>query len=253
VKKLALSFCAVALFAVSAWAQTADEVIEKHVKAMGGLEKMKAVTSQKMTGKMKAGPIEAPFTLTKKRPSDFRVDFTIQGMTITQAYDGSTGWMVMPLMGKKDPEKMTEDMLKDMREEADFDGSLIDYKAKGNKVEYLGKEDAEGTPSYKLKVTTKDGNETTMFIDADSYLLIKTESKHKIQGQEMESETTLGDYKEVAGLLFPFTVENKIKGHEGQSQTFVVDKVELNTPIEDASFKMPAAAAPAKTEETKKQ
>jgi len=251
VKKLVLSLCVVALFAVSAWAQTADEVIEKHIKAMGGLEKMKAVSSQKMTGTMKAGPIEAPFTLTKKRPSDFRVDFTIQGMTITQAYDGSTGWMVMPLMGKKDPEKMTEDMLKDMREEADFDGSLIDYKAKGNKVEYLGKEDTEGTAAYKLKVTTKEGNETTMFIDADNYLVIKTQSKHKIQGQETESETTLGDYKEVGGLFFPFTVENKVKGRDG-AQTFVVSKVELNTAVEDALFKMPAAA-PAKTEEPKKQ
>jgi len=253
VKKLMLSFCAVALFAVSAWAQSADEVIEKHIKATGGLEKMKAVSSEKMTGKMKAGPMEAPFTVTKKRPGAFRLDFTIQGMTGTQAYDGSTGWMVMPFLGKKDPEKMPEDMLKDFRDEADFDGPLVDYKAKGNKVEYIGKEDVQGTAAYKLKVTTKEGNETMLFVDADSYLIIRSESKRKIQGQEIEAETTFGDYKEVSGLLFPFSIENRMKGKDGM-ESFLIEKVELNpASVDMAYFTMPAAAAKPEPAAEKKQ
>lgn len=252
-RKLMLSLCAVALFAVSAWAQTADEIIDKHIKALGGMEKMKAVTAQKLTGKMKMGPMEAPFTVTKKRPNAFRLEFTIQGMTGIQAYDGTTGWMVMPFMGKKEAEKMPEDMLKDFRDDADFDGPLIDYKAKGNKVEYLGKEDVQGTPSYKLKLTTKDGNESTMYFDADSYLLIRSEAKHKIQGQEVEGETTFGDYKEVGGLLFPFSIENRAKGREG-SQSFAIEKVDLNPAGVDAAvFTMPAAPAAKPAEEPKKQ
>ena len=251
-RKVMLSFCAVALFAVSAWAQTADELIDKHIKALGGLEKLKAVNSVKLTGKMKMGPMEAPLTVAKKRPGSFRVDFTIQGMTGTQAYDGSTGWMIMPFLGKKEAEKMPEDMLKEFRDEADFDGPFVDYKAKGNKVEFIGKEDVQGTPAYKLHLTMKDGNEQTLFLDADSYLLIKSEAKHKVQGQEIEGESTFGDYKEVGGLMFPFTIENKMKGKEG-SQTFVFDKVDLNASLDSASFAMPAAAPAVKAEETKKQ
>src|SRR2546430_8308652 len=104
---------------------------------------------------MKMGAMEMPVTMMKARPDQMRMDFTVQGMTGTQAYDGTTGWTVMPFMGKKEPEKMSEDMLKDMKDEADFDGPLFDYKTKGNKVEYIGKEDVQGSPAYKLKLDRK--------------------------------------------------------------------------------------------------
>jgi hypothetical protein len=236
-KKLLLSVCALFL-AFSVSAQTADEIIDKHIKAMGGMEKLKAINTVKATGKMKAGPMELPLTLTKARPDMVRMDFTVQGMTGTQAFDGTTGWLVMPFMGKKDPEKMSEDMLKAMRDEADFDGPLFDYKSKGNKVEYLGKEEVQGSPAYKLKVTTKQGNESTQYLDAETYLTIKTESKRKIQGQEVESETTIGDYKEIDGMLFPHSMESHAKGAPG-GQSITVEKYELNAKIDPASFKMP--------------
>lgn len=250
-KKLVLSLCAAALLAVSASAQTADELIDKNIKAKGGADKLKAVQSMKVTAKMKMGPMEAPVTITKKRPENFRIEFTIQGMTGVQAYDGTTGWAVMPFMGKKEPEQMSAEMLKEFKEEADFDGPMMDYKTKGNKVEYLGKEDVQGTPAYKLKVTTKDGSESTVYLDADSYLEIKTASKRKIQGQEVESETTLGDYKEVGGLLFPMSIESHAKGHEG-AQSITIEKIELNpTSVDAALFHMPEVKKPA--EEPKKQ
>jgi len=237
--KFVLSLCAAALLAVSASAQTADELIEKNIKAKGGAEKLKAVQSIKITGKMKMGPVEAPITVTKKRPENIRVEFTFQGMTGIQAYDGTTGWLVMPFMGKKDPEQMSGDMLKGFKDEADFDGPMFDYKAKGNKVEYLGKEDVQGSPTYKLKVTTKDGIESNVYLDADTYLEIKSESKRKIQGQEVESETTLGNYKEIDGLFFPMSIESHAKGHEG-AQSITIEKVELNPKTVDAAmFHMP--------------
>src|SRR5436853_6772199 len=133
-KRLLLSVCAL-FIAAAAFAQTADEVIDKHLKAEGGLEKMKAIQSVRGTGTLKMGPMEAPITITKARPDQMRTDFTIQGMTGTQAYDGATGWAVMPFLGKKDPEKVPEDALKEMKDDADFDGPLVDYKAKGNKIE----------------------------------------------------------------------------------------------------------------------
>ena len=250
-KKLLLPVCALFL-AVSAFAQTADEIIDKHLKAVGGVEKLKAMQSVRATGKLKMGPMEAPVTLLKARPDQMRMDFTIQGMTGTQAYDGSTGWMVMPFMGKKDPEKMSEDMLKNMKDEADFDGPLVDYKAKGNKVELIGKEDMQGSPAYKLKLTTKSGTESNLYLDADSYLLIKTESKRKIQGQEVESEAILGDYKDVGGILMPHSLEMHAKGAPaGQSITF--EKYEINPKVDNAIFKMPEVKKEEPKAEAKKE
>jgi hypothetical protein len=250
-KRVLLSVCALFL-AFSLFAQTADEILEKHIKAEGGADKLKAVQSMRMTGKMKVGPMELPVVMVKARPDQMRMDFVVQGMTGTQAYDGTTGWSVMPFMGKKDPEKMSEDMLKPMREEADFDGPLVDYKTKGNKVEYVGKEDVQGSPAYKLHVTTKQGSESNYYIDADTYLVIKTESKRKIQGQEVEGETVIGDYKEVGGMLFPHSMEMHAKGAPG-GQSIIVEKYELNPKIDAAQFKMPEVKKEEPKPEVKKE
>jgi len=223
-KKFVLALCGAALLALSVSAQTADELIDKNIKARGGLDKIKAVKSMRVNAKMKMGPMEAPIVITQQRPENLRVEFTVQGMTGIQAYDGTTGWAVMPFMGKKEPEQMSADMLKQFKEEADFDGPMIDYKTKGNTVEYVGKEDVQGTPAYKLKVTTKDGIESNIYLDADTYLEIKSESKRKIQGQEIEGETVYGDYKDVGGgLLFPMSIESRAKGKEG-SQSVTIGK-----------------------------
>jgi outer membrane lipoprotein-sorting protein len=255
-KKLLLSLCAVALLSISAFGQTADELLEKNLKAMGGKDKLAALKSVKMIGKMKMGPMEAPFSMTKARPSGMRVDFTIQGMTGTQAYDGTTGWMLMPFQGNKDAQKMTEEQLKDIRTEADFDGPTFDYKAKGNKVEYVGKEDVQGTPAYKLKVTTKEGKESNVYLDAETYLAIRTEATRNVMGQDIEMETSIGDYKTVDGLLFPYSIESHAKGKEGMGgQTIAIETIELNPKIDAAMFTMPAAAAakPVEKSEPKKQ
>jgi outer membrane lipoprotein-sorting protein len=251
-RKVLMSLCAVALLAVSAFGQTADEVLEKNLKAMGGKDKLKALQSVRMSGKMKMGPMEAPFTLIKSRPSGMRMDFTIQGMIGTQAFDGTTGWMLMPFGGNKDPQKLTDEMLKDMRSDADFDGPTFDYKAKGNKVEYVGKEDVEGTPAFKLHVTTKDGKESNVYFDAETYLTIRTDATRNVQGQEMETVTSIGDYKTVDGLTFPYSMESHVKGKEAMGgQAITIEKIELNPKIDASVFAMPAAAAPAKPEEKK--
>jgi outer membrane lipoprotein-sorting protein len=250
-KKVLLSLCAAALLTVSAFGQTADELLEKNFKAMGGKEKLKAIHSMRLTGKMKMGPMEAPITITKARPAEMRVDFTIQGMTGTSAYDGTTGWTLMPFMGNKDPQKMTEEQLKETRIEADFDGPTFDYKAKGNKVEYVGKVDTEGTPTYKLHITTKEGKESNVYLDAETYLEIRSEGTRNIQGQDVEMETSIGDYKTVDGLTMPYSLESHVKGKEG-GQAITIEKIELNPTVDAAMFKMPAAAA-AKPEEKKQQ
>lgn len=244
------TLCLSMLVAVSGYAQTTDEIIAKNLKAKGGAEKLKAMKTVKATGKMTMGPIEAPFVITKKRPGMVRMDFTVQGMTGTQAYDGSTGWMVMPFMGKNTPEKMSDDMLKDILDEADFDGPLVDYASKGHKLEFLGKEEIEGTPAYKLKMTRKNGDENIIYIDTESDLEIKQVGKRKIQGQDVEIETTIGDYKEVNGFVMPFSISSKMKGGPGMGQSITIDKVEIDADVDSNIFRMPAAEP--KKEETKK-
>jgi hypothetical protein len=218
---------------------TVDELIAKNIEAHGGLAKMKAVQSVRMTGKMTMGQgMEAPMTLELKRPKNMRMEFTFQGMTGVQAYDGKDGWQVMPFMGSKDPEPMSTEDLQEAEEQADMDGPLVDYKAKGYKVDLLGKEKIEGSDAWKLKVTMKNGSERVIYLDTDTLLEIKTEGKRTVRGSEMEFETTLGDYREVGGLLFPFSIEVGAKGHP-EKQNIVVDKVELNPALDASRYKMP--------------
>ena len=230
-----------AVLPVSAYGQTVDEVIAKHVQARGGLDKLKAAKTVRMTGKMTVGPgLEAPVVVEQKRPNHIRIEFTIQGMTGIMAFDGKGGWTLIPFSGKKDPEAMGEDDLKEAEEQADLDGPFIDYKEKGNKVELVGKESVEGTDAYKLKATLKDGTVQYSYVDADSYLVIKEESKRTIRGVERETEATLGDYKKVEGLMFPCSIETGAKG-DSQKQKITIEKIEINPAIDDSRFKMPEA------------
>jgi outer membrane lipoprotein-sorting protein len=222
-------------------AQTADEIINKNIEARGGKDKIKALQSARMTGKLVMGQgMEAPFTIEVARPNKSRMEFTIQGMTGVQAFDGKSGWSVMPFMGKKDPEAMSADESKEMADRGDIDGVLVDYKDKGHTVEYVGKEDVEGTPAYHLKITKKNGDVVHSYIDTESYMEIKEAAKVKQRGQEIEGETVFGDFKTVEGLVFPFSMEQKAKGMPG-GMTMTFSKVEINPKLEDSRFAMPAA------------
>ena len=193
-----------------------------------------------MTGKMVmgGGQMEAPFTLMVARPSSMRMDMEIQGKSLVQAFDGTTAWMVNPFMGGDSAEKMSEEDTKQMVDDADFDGPLVDYKTKGNTVELVGKEDVEGTPAYKLKVTKKSGKSDYVFIDAQNFLEIKTITKQRMMGNEMEVEAFPTNYKPVAGVLTPHAIERKSGGRPVVSMTF--DKVEANVAVDESKFRFPA-------------
>jgi outer membrane lipoprotein-sorting protein len=230
-----------ALACPATFCQTVDEIIAKNVQARGGMEKLKAAKTIRMSGKISIGPgLEAPAVLEQRRPNSVRIEFTVQGMTAVMAYDGKSGWMLMPFGGKKDPEPMGEDDLREAQEQSDIDGEFVDYKEKGNKVEYVGKEPVEGTDAYKLKVTLKTRTVNYFYLDADSYLVIKEESKRTVRGVERESETTFGDYKKVEGLIFPHSIEAGAKG-QSQKQKITIEKIEINPVIDESRFKMPEA------------
>ena len=221
---------------------TVDDILAKHYEACGGLAKMKAVNTMRVTGTITLGPgMEAPFTMERKRPGMRRMEFSLQGMTGIQAFDGSKTWSVMPFMGKKDPEVGTDEDNKNAQDDADFDGALVDYKTKGHTIELMGKEPVEGADAYKLKVTKKNGNIEYDYLDAETFLLVKTEGKVKRRGTEMEGETTFSDYKEVDGLMQPFSMESGAK-EMPQKQKLTFTKIELNVPLDDARCAVPAGA-----------
>jgi outer membrane lipoprotein-sorting protein len=231
-----------------------DQVLAKHFEAMGGLEKLKAVKSMRITMKMSNGPMEFPLVIETRRPNSIRTEMTIQGNSLISAYDGKNGWSINPFQSaKKEPEPMTPDELRSIEVQADMDGPLIDWKAKGHLVELQGKEAVEGSDAFKLKVTLKNGDITYNYLDTDSYLQVKSTSKRKVRDTEIEGEQIMGDYKEVSGLMMPHSIEVGAKGMP-QRQKMTVEKIELNVPIDEARFKMPEKkpappAAPAKKDE----
>ena len=224
---------------VPAAAQTVDEIIAKNTAAKGGAEKLKAVKTVRMTGKMTLAPgVEAPVVMELQRGGGMRMDITVQGMVLSQGYDGTKAWLVNPLQGSKAPQEMSADDTKAVEEQADIDGPMIDYKAKGHTVELLGKEKVEGADAYKVKVTMKNGTIRTFYIDAEHFLEIKEESKRMQRGTEVEGDTIYGDYKEVGGMMFAHSVDGGQKGAPAR-QKIVVEKIEINVPLDASRFKMP--------------
>jgi len=239
VRRLLVGVGLAALVAMPAAAQTADDVIAKNNDAKGGLAKQRAVQSVRMTGRVTLGQgIEAPIVLELKRPKSLRIDITVQGMTITQAFDGTVGWMLNPLSGRTDPEAVPPEGVRIMEEQADMDGPLIDYKTKGHTVELSGKEKVEGTDCDKLKVTLKNGDVRTFFIDAESHLEVKVEGRTMIRGTEQVSDTILGDWKDVGGILMAHSIDAGQPGAPAR-QKITLDKIELNVPLDDSRFAMP--------------
>lgn len=230
---------AVSCLSVFVHGQTADELIQKNIQAKGGIDKIKAIKSVRMTGKLNAGGGFAAAELQEnQRPNLVRETVSLQGMTAVQAYDGSAGWQIQPFGGHKDPELMGEDDLRDLLLDADFDGPLVDYKEKGNTVEFLGHDVVDGDDALRLKVTQKNGDIIYYYLDPDTYLEIRKEVQEFIRGSVRESVIDLGSYKPVAGVMYPFTISQGSKANPG-AQTTTFEKIEVNVPINPSDFAVP--------------
>src|SRR5213082_3818733 len=219
---------------------TVDELVAKNVAAKGGADALRALQSVRFTGKMlvNEGQIQLAYIETKKRPGEVRSEATLQGMTAIQAYDREQGWKVSPFQGRKDPEKMSADDTKSLLEEAEIVGPLVDWKAKGSTVEYLGTEEVEGTLAHKLKVVRKNGDVSYVYLDPDHFLEIRIVTQRMRHGAYEEVETDFGDYEKAGGVFVPTSIEVGRKGSPDK-QTVVIDKVESNVPVDDTIFHFP--------------
>jgi hypothetical protein len=217
--------------------------VTKYIKTIGGMEKIQTVITLRRTGRFTGGGgFEAVVLEEKKRPNMVRQEFTLQGLTGVNAYSGKAGWKIEPWQGKRDPEPLGEEEMKQILEDSDFDGPLINYQQKGSKVEFAGMEPVEGTDTYKLKVTLSNGDIRFFYMDSDSYVPIKIETKRMVRGAEREYETLLGAYKQVDGWFLPYYVETNVKGSQDK-QKVTYEKIEANVPIDDSRFEAPRPRA----------
>ena len=217
---------------------TAEEVVAKNIQARGGIEKIRGVKTLRMTGTMLVGEDRLPTTIEWKRPSSTRWEFEADDQTAIQVFDGKNGWTLMPFEGNTDPEPMSSAELEDIALQADLDGPLVDAEAKGNKIELLGKDDAEGRAAWKLKVTRKNGETRFVYIDAETFLQTLTITNRTVDGRNIEIKSVIDDYRTVDGVQLPHSFDASAEGMPaGQSLRF--SKAEINVPIDDSRFQKP--------------
>ena len=239
---LAVLFVAMPLVADE---MTVDDVIAKNIEAKGGQDAWDAVDSAKIVGKINMGGMEMPMTLYFKRPSMVRMEMEMQGQKIVQAYDGESGWQIMPLMGKTEPQPMSALELKQVKRQADFEGPLVNWKEKGHTVELIGETEVDGTPAYELKVTYDTGDVSTLYLDAEHFVEFKSLGKVETPQGEMEMEGILGDYKEVGGVMLAHSMEMRPSG-QPQGAVITFDSIDVNPEgITEALFAMPEVKTPA--------
>jgi len=223
---------------------TVDELVAKNVGAKGGADALRALQSIRLNGKMlvNEGQIQLAYAETKKRPDEVRTEATLQGMTAVEAYDGKDGWRISPFQGRKDPEKMSADDVKPLMEDAEIDGPLVNWKEKGSTLEYVGREDVDGTSAYKIKVVRKNGDVNFVYLDPDHFLEIRILSQRVRHGAQEETETDVGDYEKIGGVFIPFSIEAGRKG-DPDKQKVVIEKAEANVPVDDSIFHFPTTAS----------
>jgi outer membrane lipoprotein-sorting protein len=229
-----------AFYEAEAAAQTADEVVAKALAARGGVKKLKAIQSQRITGVLYFTPdLYGPFMAEFKRPGKMHNEVTIQNKTVVRIINGKGGgWFVNPLMGKDAAQEMSADEIKDAKNESDFDGPLVDSKEKGVSIEFVGTEKVEGHDAYVLKITHKDGTVSNYTFDGQTYLLTRWSGEDLVNGEKVTRETLYHDYRDVSGVKFPFELVSNTPGSDVK-QRIVVEKVEIDPQIDDSHFDKP--------------
>jgi len=234
-------------------AQTADDVINAYLKARGGLQKIRSIQTERVSGTISFGPnLEGPFFVERKRTLKMHMELHVGGQTLIRVYDGkSAGWIYNPFTPSPAVAPMTGDDIRGISEEADFEGPFVDYKSKGNQIEYAGKEEIEGKQANKLKLTNKYGEVSYFFFDPSTGLILKWEGTRKNGDKDIRWQTFFRDFRDVNGLQYPFLVESGAVGSD-QIQKIVATKIEVNISLDDASFGQPKAPAPPAPEEPAK-
>jgi hypothetical protein len=211
-KNIGIALVVFAIVQTSAELKNVDEVLSRYTAARGGVEKLKAVKTERITGKMIFAPeIEGQVLIEYKRPLKMHMEMVVQGKTVMRIYDGkSAGWVVNPFSERPEIQSMPQEELQAISDEADFDGPLIDYKTKGNLVALEGVTEQEGKKYYQISLMRKFGGKRTYYIDASSFQVVKWAGETPLDGQTVLVQNVLSNYREVEGLNFPFEVRRHL-------------------------------------------
>lgn len=226
--------------------QDLNDILEQHFSVVGQ-EKLAEVKTIIVYGKIMQMGTEFPFVQKMKSPNKFRIEATIQGQMMIQAFDGENGWFIAPWIGP-DPQDLTGVQLKQAKEQANIEGDLYHWEEKGHQAEYIGTEDMEGTEVFNIKLTKKEGDEIFYFIDSESYVILKETRKMTMQGTEMEIESFPGNYEMINGIAFPMSIKTNTMG---QSTEIVFDSVKIDLELDDSIFVRPAQEEAEVEEESK--
>lgn len=258
-------------------ALTADQIIAGNIKARGGLKRWREVHAMSMSGKLDAGkvrPVDAekaqldnrmvraaarrailekekgiadaekkvqlPFVMEMQRPRKVRLEITFQNQTAVQVYDGENGWKLRPFLGHNDAEPYTSDEMKLASQQQDLDGPLIDFAAKGTKVKLEGTELVDGSNTYKLQLTLKNGAVRYVWVDTKTFLEVKIDGSRRLDGKSHQVATYFRNYKPVDGLMIPFLLETKVEGIK-DSERIIIERVALNPKLVASRFAKPQA------------
>jgi outer membrane lipoprotein-sorting protein len=219
--------------------------VSKYLAARGGIEKIRAVKSERVSGTVSVGPdTEGKLLVERKRPMKMYTELIINGQRLIRVYDGkSTAWMYNPFEPNARVQQLSESELHNIVEEADFDGPFVDTKAKGNQLDFVDKEEVLGKSAYKVKLTNKDGDVSYFYFDVGTNLLLKWEGNRKVGAENVPWESFFHDFRDVNGLKYPFLIESDAPGTD-QRQKITAESIEVNVPIPDSRFEKPNPPAP---------
>ena len=223
-------------------APTATQIVEKNIAARGDLQAWRNGKTQSMSGKLDAGgrqKVQLPFVLEMERSRKTRLELQFNGQTAVQVYDGTNGWKLRPFLNRNDVEPYTPEELKAASMQAELDGPLVDYAAKGTKVELEGVQQVEGHDAFNLKLTLKNGEVQHVWVGAQNFLDVKVEgTPRRLDGRFHPVATYLRDYRSVNGLMIPYVNETAVEGVR-QTEKILVEKVIVNPQLEDSHFSKP--------------
>ncbi|MEO6546597.1 MAG: hypothetical protein ABIN94_01305 [Ferruginibacter sp.] len=218
------------------YAQTADEIITKHVDAIGGKEKLSGIKSLHLENTMQVMGNDAPSTSTLLVGKGFRNESDFNGQKLIQVVTDKGGWAVNPMAGSPEPKAITDEQFKAAKDQLTFD-PFLDYATSGSKAELAGKEKLGATEAFKVNLVSKDNVTTTYFIDPATYYILKAVKKGEMMGQQMDISVSFSDYKKTDyGVTVPYASEMDFGG---QFQlTSKLNKVSFNEPVDAAIFEM---------------
>ncbi|TAL70865.1 MAG: outer membrane lipoprotein-sorting protein [Bacteroidetes bacterium] len=235
-RKIFFTLLMVTFISCFAYSQTVDDIVNNMNKSRGGSEAYTKILNWKMTGTTSMMGQSIAFIQFFKKPNMFRSEQDMMGQKIIQTFDGQKGWMINPMTGSNDAQPMDSATIEQMKRMNDiFEGPVNNYKEKGIKIDLLGKDDVNGVSCYKMKIVNNT-NESTLWVNNETYLPVKMKSTVNQMGNNMEVETNFLDYKDFQNIKMPTKV---VMNAMGMEISMLFEKIELNTAIDDAIFKKP--------------